>query len=293
MKFTLLFGAALMSCALAAPLEKNTIISRDETTIEARRLPADAIPRIGITVPSDASSSRKNPRARRSHLRHPINNPDDLINLMDRVADAIKAKSDGISTALNDARAGKKPKNQAAPTAVRMVHNIRGTLFNTVSGLRGTPNMDMSQEERQQLVEHLYTITHEVYEATRSYVDELGSASGGRSLSRASHMLANMLGRIVAIDPNIVPDMNRALTPIFPGGVSHDEMQRTGELLDGVMDSVTSFLSSVKVNDFDDDSSQTNEWNGADPNPHSSTNECSKEGTDKDCSDSAYEDLRS
>ncbi|KAJ4268953.1 hypothetical protein NW762_003024 [Fusarium torreyae] len=260
MKFTLLFGAALMSYALAAPLEKNTIASRDESHIEARRLPADAISRIGLTVPSDAPKLRKNPRARRSYLRHPINNPDDLSNLMERVADAIKIKSDGINMALNDARTGKKSRKQAAHTAVRMIHNIRGTLFNTVSGLRGTPNMDMSQEERQQLLEHLYTITHEVYEATKLYVDELGSASGGRSLSRASHMLANMLGCIVAIDPDIAPDMDSALTPIFPDGVSHDDTQRAGGLLDGVMDSVTSFLSSIKVNDFDENSSETNEY---------------------------------
>ncbi|KAF4948241.1 hypothetical protein FSARC_13787 [Fusarium sarcochroum] len=286
MKFTLLLGAALVSCGLAVPLEKSTIPSRDESTIEDRQLLAHAIPHIDITVQSDAPSSREDARARQGRLQRTINSPGDLISLMDLVADAIKAKSDGISTALNDARAGKKSKYQAAHAAVRMVHNIRATLSGTVSGLYETPNMDMSQEERQQLLEHLYTITHEVYQATKSYVDELGSASGGRSLSRASHMLADMLDCIVTIDPDIVPDVDRALTPIFPGGVSHDE------LLNGVMSSMASFLSSIKVNDVDNDSSETSNWNGADPSPYSSTSECAKD-PDKDCSNSPYEDLRS
>lgn len=123
------------------------------------------------------------------------------------------------------------------------MNHIRTLLSNTVSYLDNTPNMEFTQEERQRIAKDVYIITSEFFKTTKDYVETLGGASGGRSLSRAAHMLTDMLDNIVSVDPEVSFELSHRLTPIFSGKVGRDE----DDLLDVVMGSVTRFLSSIKV----------------------------------------------
>jgi hypothetical protein len=158
---------------------------------------------------------------------------------------------------------------QAVQTGVSMMDNIRVILVGTVSGLDGA-NADLTQEERKELTEHLYTITSDFYKTTKDYVDTLGGASGGRSLSRAAHMLAEMLKSIATVYPSTIAEMSSKLAPIFPAELG----QNDDDLLDLIMGPVVSFLTSIKTVHVDD----------------SKTTECSV--SDMDCSSDPNEDLR-
>jgi hypothetical protein len=125
------------------------------------------------------------------------------------------------------------------------MNNIRTLLSKTVSNLDTTPIMDFNQEERRKLIDDVYIVTSEFFKTTKDYVETLGGASGGRSLSRAAHMLTDVLDSITAIDSKLASDMSRKLTPIFPGNVDGDE----DDLLNVVVSSVTSFLSSIKLDE--------------------------------------------
>jgi hypothetical protein len=151
-----------------------------------------------------------------------------------------------------------------------MMDNIRVVLFGTVSGLDDTSNADLTQVERKELTEYLYTITSEIYKATKDYVDALGGASGGRTLSRAAHMLTEMLESIASIYPSTVSDISSKLAPIFPVELG----QNDDDLLDLIMGPMASFLSSIKTIHIDD----------------SKTTKCSV--SDMDCSSDFNEDLR-
>jgi hypothetical protein len=159
---------------------------------------------------------------------------------------------------------------QAARTGLNMMDNIRAIFFGTVSGLDDTSNVDLTQEERKKLIEYLYTINSYFYTTTKDFVDTLGGVSGGRSLSRAAHMLAEMLESIATVYPSAASDMSSNLAPIFPAELG----QNDDDLLDLIMGPVVSFLASVKTVNIDD----------------SKTTECSV--SDMDCSGDPNEDLR-
>lgn len=159
--------------------------------------------------------------------------------------------------------------DQAVQTGVNMMDNIRVMLFGTVSNL-GDTNADLTQGERKELVEYLYTINSYFYKATKDFIDTLGGSSGGRSLSRAGHMLAEMLESIATAYPSAASDMSIKLAPIFPAELG----QNDDDLLDLVMGPVVSFLTSIKAVPVDD----------------SKTAECSI--SEMDCSDDLNEDLR-
>jgi hypothetical protein len=148
---------------------------------------------------------------------------------------------------------------QAARTGLNMMDNIRAIFFGTVSGLDDTSNVDL-----------LYTINSYFYTTTKDFVDTLGGVSGGRSLSRAAHMLAEMLESIATVYPSAASDMSSNLAPIFPAELG----QNDDDLLDLIMGPVVSFLASVKTVNIDD----------------SKTTECSV--SDMDCSGDPNEDLR-
>jgi hypothetical protein len=118
---------------------------------------------------------------------------------------------------------------------------IRTLLSKTVSRLDNASKMDFTPQERQRLMDDVYTITKVFFDTTKDYVETLGGASGGRSLSRAAHMLTDVLDSIITIDSDVASDMSRKLTPIF-SGIGNEE-----ELLSVIVSSVTSFLSSIKV----------------------------------------------
>lgn len=118
---------------------------------------------------------------------------------------------------------------------------IRTLLSKTVSRLDNAPKMDLTSKERQQLIDDVYIITNVFFHTTKDYVKTLGGAEGGRSLSRAAHMLTDVLDSIVTIDSDVASDMSRKLTPIF-SGVGDEE-----ELLSVIVSSVRDFLSSIKV----------------------------------------------
>jgi hypothetical protein len=159
---------------------------------------------------------------------------------------------------------------QAVKTGLSMMDNIRVMLFETVSGLDDTSNADLATEERKKLMEHLYSITSDFYKTTKDYVDTLGGASGGRSLSRAAHMLAEMLESIATVYPSAIADMRSMLAPIFPAELG----QNDDDLLDLIMSPVASFLASIKTVHVDD----------------SKATECSV--SEMDCSSDPEEDLR-
>lgn len=151
-----------------------------------------------------------------------------------------------------------------------MMDNIRVMLFGTVSNLGDTSNADLTQGERKELIEFLYTINSYFYKTTKDFIDTLGGSSGGRSLSRAGHMLAEMLESIATAYPSAASDMSIKLAPIFPAELG----QNDDDLLDLVMGPVVSFLTSIKAVPVDD----------------SKTAECSI--SEMDCSDDLNEDLR-
>ncbi|KAF4456066.1 hypothetical protein F53441_1787 [Fusarium austroafricanum] len=239
MKFTIFLTATLLSYVLAAPVSKNAIISRDET-LEARRLSDHATPRIGVTVvPTKEPSDRK----------RSVNNHDYLVTLMRRVAKQTKAKCGDINTAVAATNRGsasrtKTPTANVAHITVRRMNNMRALLSQTVSILDDTPSQDITPENRQQLLSSLYTITKELHDTIKDYINTTDGATGARSMSRSVHMLTDLLSSIVTVDPDIASEMSLKLTPIF-GEVTHDE----GDLPGFVTSSVTEFLSSIETKD--------------------------------------------
>ncbi|CAJ0553285.1 Ff.00g117970.m01.CDS01 [Fusarium sp. VM40] len=270
MKFTLFSTLTLVNYVLSAPAVDNDIATRDEAKLNARRLPlplpAYALPRIGVTVTSKGKSSTKC-ICRRSSA---INRHENLVIGMGRVAEVIKARCNDIESALEATRGGTMTSDQAVQTGVNMMDNIRVMLFGTVSGLGDASNPDLAQEERKELIEYLYTINSYFYKTTKDFIDTLGGASGGRSLSRAGHMLAEMLESIATTYPSAASDMGSKLAPIFPAELG----QNDDDLLDLVMGPVVSFLTSIKTVPVDD----------------SKTAECSI--SEMDCSGDLNEDLR-
>ncbi|GKU16899.1 unnamed protein product, partial [Fusarium langsethiae] len=81
------------------------------------------------------------------------------------------------------------------------------------------------------------------YKATKDYVDTFGGASGGQTLSRAAHMLAEMLESIAIVYPSAVSDISSKLALIFPVELN----QNDSNLLDLIMGLMASFLSSIKT----------------------------------------------
>ncbi|KAM0242220.1 hypothetical protein ACHAP5_007307 [Fusarium lateritium] len=291
MKFTLFSALTLVSYVLSAPAVEKDIAPRDKTNLDARRLslplPAYALPRIGVTVASkgktitvttkekSSAKGKSSTKAKSSNKcicrrSGSINSHESLVIGMGRVAEGIKARCNDIETALEATRRGTMTNSQAVQKGVSMMDNIRVMLFGTVSGLDDASNADLSAEERKELLEYLYSINSDFYKTTKDYVDTLGGASGGRSLSRAAHMLAEMLESIATGYPSAIADMSSNLTPIFPAELG----QNDDDLLDLIMGPVVSFLASVKTVHVDD----------------SMTTECSV--SDMDCSSDPNEELR-
>lgn len=135
-------------------------------------------------------------------------------------------------------------KDVAVVTTVRTMNNIRTLLSKTVSQLDTTPNMAFTQEERQNLIGDLQIITSEFFKITEDYINTLGGASGGRSLSRTAHALTDVLESIAAIDATVASDMSRKLITVFSGRVADDD-----DLLNIIISPVTSFLSSIKLDE--------------------------------------------
>ncbi|KAH7252653.1 hypothetical protein BKA59DRAFT_510749 [Fusarium tricinctum] len=279
MKFTLFSTLTLVSYVLSAPAVEKDIAVRDKANLGARRLPlplpAYALPRIGVTVTSNAKAITAITKGKSSNKcicrrSSSINRHESLVTGMGRVADVIKARCNDIESALEATRRGTMTNAQAARTGLNMMDNIRAIFFGTVSGLDDTSNVDLTQEERKKLIEYLYTINSYFYTTTKDFVDTLGGVSGGRSLSRAAHMLAEMLESIATVYPSAASDMSSNLAPIFPAELG----QNDDDLLDLIMGPVVSFLASVKTVNIDD----------------SKTTECSV--SDMDCSGDPNEDLR-
>ncbi|SPJ79350.1 uncharacterized protein FTOL_07741 [Fusarium torulosum] len=285
MKFTLFSTLTLVSYVLSAPAVEKNIAARDKTNLDARRLPlplpVHSLPRIGITVASKgkaitvttkAKSSTEGKSSNKCICRRSgsINSHESLVIGMGRVAESIKARCNDIGSALEATRKGTMTNTQAVQTGVSMMDNIRVMLFETVSGLDDTSNADLATEERKKLMEHLYSIISDFYKTTKDYVDTLGGTSGGRSLSRAAHMLAEMLESIATVYPSAIADMRSMLAPIFPAELG----QNDEELLDLIMNPVVGFLASIKTVHVD----------------NSKTAECSV--SEMDCSGDPNEDLR-
>ncbi|KAF9775970.1 hypothetical protein IL306_005893 [Fusarium sp. DS 682] len=109
-----------------------------------------------------------------------------------------------------------------------------------ISVLDRTPTVDLTPQGRQLVLDPVYTITSELHNTVKNTVDTLG-ASGARSMSRASHMLTDVLSNIVTVTPEIASDMYEKLAPIFSDEVSVDE----DDLTVFVMSSVTGFIASI------------------------------------------------
>ncbi|KAH6949592.1 hypothetical protein DER45DRAFT_513251 [Fusarium avenaceum] len=285
MKFTLLFILTIVSHVLSAPAVEKDIAARDKANLRTRRLPlpllANTLSCIGITITSmdkaipvipKAKSTTKRTSSNTCMFRRTgsINSHESLVIGMRRVAERIKARCDGIGSALEATRKGTMTNAQAVRTGLSMMDNIQVVLFVTVSGLEDTSNADLTQVEREELTECLYTIITEFYKATKDYVDTLGGASGGRTLSRAAHMLSKMLESIASVYPSAVSDISSNLAPIFPIELG----QNDDNLLDLIIGPVASFLSSIKTIHIDD----------------SKPTECSV--SDIDCSSDFNEELR-
>jgi hypothetical protein len=257
MKLAIFLTVTLFTGVLAAPVFK-TVTVRDET-LEARRLLDYATPRIGVT----AATSKKEPasRVKRSISRKSLN----LVSLVDRVAGKIKNRCDDIGTnnmptftvplliiitesAVEATQNEKLSKDKAVHKVVRKMNSIRATLSRTVSILDRTPTLDLTQEDSQNLIRHVYTITKELHNTVKDSVNTLGG-TGARSMSRATHMFADVLSNIVTINPDITSDIYHKLRPIFSDMVPTDE----DDLQAFIMSSVTEFLSSIKPDDLDSD----------------------------------------
>ncbi|KAF5571167.1 hypothetical protein FPHYL_683 [Fusarium phyllophilum] len=242
MKLTLFLTATLFTGVLAAPLSK-TVIVRDET-LAARRLPDFATPRIGVTVAPAKKGSTS--RVKRSISRKGVS----LVSLVDRVAEKIKKRCDGIESVLETTKDEGLSKDKAVHQVVRKMNSIRATLSRTVSIMDRTPTLDLTQDDSQALINNVYIITEELHNTVKDSVTTLGG-TGARSMSRATHMLADFLSNIVTINPDTASDMYRKLSPIFSDMVSTDEK----DLHVFIMSSVTEFLTSIKPDDLDSCSS--------------------------------------
>ncbi|KAF5988131.1 hypothetical protein FBULB1_1599 [Fusarium bulbicola] len=242
MKLTLFLTVTLLTSVLAAPLSK-TVIVRDET-LEARRLPAFATPRIGVTVaPANKGSTS---RVKRSISRKDVS----LVSLVDRVAGKIKKRCDDIESVLEVTKDERLSRDKAVHKVVRKMNSIRATLSRTVSIMDRTPTLDLAQDDSQALLNNVYIITEELHNTVKDSVDTLGG-TGARSMSRATHMLTDVLSNIVTISPDIAPGMYRKLSPIF----SDVDLTNEEDLKVFIMSSVTEFLSSIKPDDLDSCSS--------------------------------------
>ncbi|KAF4997249.1 hypothetical protein FGRMN_3984 [Fusarium graminum] len=262
MKFTLFSTLTLVSYVLCTPFGAQDIVSRGNTKLGSLKLPGFITPRIGVTVVKKGKSSSSSRVSRRG-----TNNYQGLTIAMEHVAEDIKDKCNDIGVYLEDAKQGTISGFQAAQNGVKTMNTIRAVLFGTVSGLDNTSKGVLTQEERQQLVDHLYTITSKFYGSTKDYIDILGGSSGGRSFSRAAHMLSDMLESVVFIDPSIVPDMSNKLASIFPAGFGDND----DNLLDLIMNPITSYLSSVKTDQSQD--SVTTQCAGPDTSCYGGLNE--------------------
>ncbi|KAI1047737.1 hypothetical protein LB505_006428 [Fusarium chuoi] len=218
MKFTFFITVTLFTGVLAAPLSK-TVIVRDET-LAARRLPVFATPRIGVTVASVK-------KGRTSHVKRSISHKESV---------------------LEETKVERLSKDKAVHKVVRKMNSIRATLSRTVSIMDRTPTLDLTQDDSQAFLNHAYFITKELHNTVKDSVATLGG-TGARSMSRATHMLADVLSNIVTINPDITSDVYRKLSPIFSDIVSTDEK----DLHVFIMSSVTEFLSSIKPDDLDSD----------------------------------------
>ncbi|CEI38502.1 hypothetical protein FVEN_g11689 [Fusarium venenatum] len=234
MKFSTVFTAALASYTLALPI----IITPDSTTVSNRGISQEFTPRIGVTLPT---GSKKVPRAISGRIRRASKNHDSVIKLMDFVTTRARTECQDINVAVSAVKF-EGLKNEAITTTVDTMNTIRTLLSETVSQLDTTPNMVFTQEERRNLIDDVHIITSEFFKATQDYIETLGGASGGRSLSRAAHMLTDVLESIVSIDAGIASDMSRKLKPIFSEVGDDDE-----DLLNVVMSSVMSFVSSIET----------------------------------------------
>ncbi|KAF5533643.1 hypothetical protein FMEXI_11719 [Fusarium mexicanum] len=245
MKLTLFLTVTLFTGVLAVPLSK-TVIIRDET-LEARRLPDFATPRIGVTVAPEKKGSTS--RVKRSISRKGVS----LVSLVDRVAGKIKKRCDDIvieESVLGVTKDERLSRDKAVHKVVRKMNSIRATLSRTVSIMDSTPTLDLAQDDSQTLLNNVYTITEELHNTVKDSVNTLGG-TGARSMSRATHMLTDVLSNIVNISPDIAPAMYRKLSPIFSDVVLTNEE----DLKVFVMSSMTEFLSSIKPDDVDSCSS--------------------------------------
>jgi hypothetical protein len=233
MKFYTVFTAALASYTLASPI----ITTSDSTTISNRGLSQEFAPRIGVTLPT---GSKKVPRALSDRIRRTSKNHDSVIKLMDFVATRVRDECRDINVAIKAVKF-EGLKDGAVATTVRTMNTIRTLLSKTVSQLDTTPNMVFTKEERLKIINDVQIVTSEFFKTIKDYIDTLGGSSGGRSISRAAQMLTDVLESIVAVDAELASDMNRKLTPIFSGVGDDDE-----DLLNVVMSSITSFVSSIK-----------------------------------------------
>ncbi|KAJ4004117.1 hypothetical protein NW752_010805 [Fusarium irregulare] len=224
MKFSTLLVASLTSTTLAIP-------------IISRALPLDFTPRVGVTIPK---ASKNVPRAVSDRLQRASVHHDDVLKLMDFVAVRVQTECNDIHTAVKAAQF-EGLTYEATVATVRSMDIIRTLLSKAVSRLDNASKMDFTPKERQQLIDDIYIITNVFFDTTKDYVKTLGGAEGGRSLSRAAHMLTDVLDSIVTIDSNIASDMSRKLTPVF-SDVGDEE-----ELLSVIVSSVRDFLSSIKV----------------------------------------------
>jgi hypothetical protein len=105
MKFTLFSTLTLVSYVLSAPAVEKDIAVRDKANLGARRLPlplpAYALPRIGVTVTSNAKAITAITKGKSSNKgicrrSSSINRHESLVTGMGRVADVIKARCNDI-----------------------------------------------------------------------------------------------------------------------------------------------------------------------------------------------------
>lgn len=156
--------------------------------------------------------------------------------------------TNGKESVLEETKVERLSKDKAVHKVVRKMNSIRATLSRTVSIMDRTPTLDLTQDDSQAFLNHAYFITKELHNTVKDSVATLGG-TGARSMSRATHMLADVLSNIVTINPDITSDVYRKLSPIFSDIVSTDEK----DLHVFIMSSVTEFLSSIKPDDLDSD----------------------------------------
>ncbi|RGP71584.1 hypothetical protein FSPOR_3290 [Fusarium sporotrichioides] len=235
MKFPTLLNAMLASYTLASPTIVN---SPEANTLLTRSLSTESTPRVDVTLPA---GPEKVQRELSDGMRRASKDHDSVLKFMDFIAARVRAECQDINTAVEAAKF-EGLKSEAVVAAVHTMNNIRTLLSKTVSQLDTMSNMVFTQEERRNLIDDLHVVTSEFFKTTRGYIDTLGGATGGRSLSRAAHMLTDVLDNVVTIDTGVASDMSRKLIPVF-SGVDGDD----GKLLNVIVSPVTSFLSSIKL----------------------------------------------